>query len=86
MRENFPQKFNGEPQINRQQESTSQPAQVVAGASRSASNSKKVKLSQHDLSLANKWNIPLDKYAQEKMKAEKAEGEYTTVNMQRGGK
>ena len=85
MRDNFPQKFNGEPQINRTQEPTSQPAQVVAGASRSASNSKKVKLSQHDLSLANKWNIPLDKYAQEKMKAEKAEGEYTTVNMKRGG-
>jgi hypothetical protein len=84
MRENFPQKFNGESQINRQQGSTS-PAQVVAGASRSASNSKKVKLSQHDLNLANKWNIPLDKYAQEKMKAEKAEGEYTTVNMKRGG-
>ena len=85
MRENFPQKFNGESQINRQQGSTSQPAQVVAGASRSASNSKKVKLSQHDLNLANKWNIPLDKYAQEKMKADKAEGEYTTVNMKRGG-
>ena len=85
MRENFPQKFSGESQINRQQGSTSQPAQVVAGASRSASNSKKVKLSQHDLNLANKWNIPLDKYAQEKMKADKAEGEYTTVNMKRGG-
>tara|TARA_R110002110_G_scaffold395630_1_gene610251 strand:+ start:726 stop:1718 length:993 start_codon:yes stop_codon:yes gene_type:complete len=85
MKENFPQKFNGKVETNRTQEVTSQPAQVVAGASRSASNSKKVKLSQHDLSLANKWNIPLDKYAQEKMKAEKAEGEYTTVNMKRGG-
>tara|TARA_R100001369_G_scaffold73478_1_gene102050 strand:- start:2036 stop:3028 length:993 start_codon:yes stop_codon:yes gene_type:complete len=85
MRDNFPQKFSGEPQINRKQGPTSQPAQVVAGASRSASNSKKVKLSQHDLNLANKWNIPLDKYAQEKMKADKAEGEYTTVNMKRGG-
>ena len=84
MKENFPQKFSGESQTNRMQGSTS-PAQVVAGASRSASNSKKVKLSQHDLNLANKWNIPLDKYAQEKMKAEKAEGEYTTVNMKRGG-
>jgi|TARA_R110000744_G_scaffold346633_1_gene452187 hypothetical protein len=85
MKENFPQKFNGKVETNRTQEVTSQPAQVVAGASRSASNSKKVKLSQHDLNLANKWNIPLDKYAQEKMKAEKAEGEYTTVNMKRGG-
>jgi len=85
MKENFPQKFSGKVETNRTQEVTSQPAQVVAGASRSASNSKKVKLSQHDLSLANKWNIPLDKYAQEKMKAEKAEGEYTTVNMKRGG-
>ena len=86
MRENFPQKFNGESQINRQQEPTSQPAQVVAGASRSASNSKKVKLSQHDLSLANKWNIPLEQYAAEKMRVTKSEGDYTTINMQRGGK
>ena len=86
IRETFPQKFTEDhvPE-NRQQGTTSRPAQVVAGASRSAPSSKKVKLSQHDLRLANKWNIPLEQYAAEKLKTEKAEGEYTTVNMKRGG-
>jgi len=85
IQEAFPHKFSGEPQETRQQVNTSKPAQVVAGASRSAPSSKKVKLSQHDLRLANKWNIPLEQYAAEKLKTEKAEGEYTTVNMKRGG-
>lgn len=87
IREAFPQKFSGgeTQEETRQQVNTSKPAQVVAGASRSAPSSKKVKLSQHDLQLANKWNIPLEQYAQEKLKTEKAEGEYTTVNMKRGG-
>ena len=85
IQEAFPHKFSGEPQETRQQVNTSKPAQVVAGASRSAPSSKKVKLSQHDLRLANKWNIPLEQYAAEKLKTEKAEGEYTNVNMKRGG-
>ena len=86
LHENFPNKF-GKDKETRQQE-TSKPAQVVAGASRSspASNKNKVKLSKEDVRLANKWNIPLEQYAQEKLKSEQAEGEYTTINMQRGGK
>ena len=61
---------------------TSQPAQVVSGASRSSpSAGKKVKLSKEDVRLANKWGIPLEKYAVEKMKASSADGEYTNVNM-----
>ena len=35
---------------------------------------------------ANKWGIPLEQYAAEKMKVTKSEGDYTTINMQRGGK
>jgi len=83
IKETFPHKFKEEV---RQQGSTSKPAQVVAGASRSSpGSSKKVKLSKEDIRLANKWNVPLEKYAEEKLKADKAEGEYTTINMQRGG-
>ena len=84
IKETFPHKFSGEV---RKQEATSQPAQVVAGASRSSpGSSKKVKLSKEDIRLANKWNVPLEQYAQEKLKADRADGEYTTINMQRGGK
>jgi len=74
----FPQKF-GEAQ-ERMQESTSAPAQVVSGSSRSSPSSKgKVKLSQEDVRLAQKWNIPLETYASEKLKVNKAEGDYTDV-------
>ena len=62
---------------------TSTPAQVVAGASHTPapSSSKKVKLSQEDVRLAEKWGISLEQYAAEKLKVEKAgEGEYTTIN------
>jgi hypothetical protein len=90
MQETFPHKFaaNAAPvEEVRQQVEASKPAQVVAGASRSSpGSSKKVKLSKEDIRLANKWNIPLEQYALEKQKADKAEGEYTTINMQRGGK
>jgi hypothetical protein len=76
----FPHKFD-----NREQ-STSSTAQVVAGASRTpASSNKKVKLSSEDVRLATKWNIPLEVYAVEKQKANIAEGEYTTVNLNRRG-
>jgi len=85
IRESFPTKFQeGNTQDVRQQD-TSRPAQVVAGASRSTPNPRKVKLSKNDVNLANKWNIPLEQYAQEKMKATKSEGEYTTINTRRGG-
>ena len=82
IKETFPHKFSGEV---RKQEATSQPAQVVAGASRSSpGSSKKVKLTKEDVRLAGKWNVPLEKYAQEKLKADQANGEYTTINTQRG--
>ena len=89
IKETFPHKFAAEAapvEEVRKQESTSRPAQVVAGASRSSpGSSKKVKLSKEDIRLANKWNVPLEQYAQEKLKADRADGEYTTINMQRGG-
>jgi len=90
IKETFPHKFAAEAapvEEVRRQGNTSQPAQVVAGASRSSpGSSKKVKLSKEDIRLANKWNVPLEQYAQEKLKADRADGEYTTINMQRGGK
>mgnify|MGYP003111165978 CR=1 FL=1 len=88
LQETFPHKFktNKEETKEVRKQETS-PAQVVAGGTRSTPSSKnKVKLSKEDVRLANKWNIPLEQYAQEKLKATSAEGEYTTVNMQRGGK
>ncbi len=74
----FPQKF-GEVQ-ERVQENTSTPAQVVSGGSRSSPSSrKKIKLSQEDLRLAEKWNIPLETYAAQKLKVVQADGEYTNI-------
>jgi len=74
----FPQKFGKDEE--RRQENTSAPAQVVSGSSRSSPSSKnKVKLSQEDVRLAQKWNIPLETYASEKLKVNKAEGDYTDV-------
>ena len=74
----FPHKF-GEVQ-ERMQETTSSPAQVVSGSSRSSPSSKnKVKLTQEDMRLAEKWNIPLETYAAQKLKVTKADGEYTDV-------
>jgi hypothetical protein len=53
---------------------------VVSGASRSSpSSTKKVKLSQDDIRLAQKWNIPLEQYAAEKLKVSQADGDYTAV-------
>ena len=74
----FPQKF-GEVQ-ERVQENTSIPAQVVSGGSRSSPSSRnKVKLSQEDLRLAEKWNIPLETYAAQKLKVHQADGDYTDI-------
>ena len=73
----FPQKL-GESQ-ERVQEVTSSPAQVVSGGSRSSSSSsRKVKLSKEDVALAQKWNIPLEKYAAEKLKVDDSDG-YTNI-------
>ena len=64
----------------RVQESTSTPAQVVSGSSRlSPSSSNKVKLSKEDVRLAQKWNIPLEQYAAEKLKVSDADGSYTNI-------
>ena len=83
----FPNKFTKEESVQQERnDGSSSPFQVVAGGSRSSPNPKKVKLSQEDVRLANKWGIPLEQYAAEKMKVTKSEGDYTTINMQRGGK
>ena len=64
----------------RMQESPSIPAQVVSGSSRlSPSSSNKVKLSKEDVRLAQKWNIPLEQYAAEKLKVDDADGSYTNI-------
>ncbi len=80
LRSQYPQRFGGEVQQEREQE-TSTPAQVVGGASRtsSASSGKKVRLTKEDVRLAEKWGIPLEQYAAEKLKVDKADGEYTSV-------
>ena len=85
LQKEFPHKYE-DVQDNVSSRVTKQPALVVAGASRNpAGSSKKVKLSQEDVRLANKWNIHLEVYAAEKRKADLADGEYTTIQTQRGG-
>lgn len=85
MREQFPHKFQDasvEEQPAVRKSSASNSTQVVAGASRtpaSPSSGKKVKLTQEDIRLANKWGIPLERYAEEKLKAERSSGEYTAI-------
>ena len=86
LKEAFPHRYKTE-EVEEVRKQETSPAQVVAGGTRSTPSSKnKVKLSKEDVRLANKWNIPLEQYAQEKLKANSADGEYTTINMQRGGK
>jgi hypothetical protein len=80
MRQEFPHKFNQEVQQEAPAQRNTQ--QVVAGQSRSSpsnSSSKKVKLTQEDVRLAQKWNIPLEKYAAEKARADRAAGEYVPI-------
>ena len=85
LRQRYPHKFqdaNSEPETPRLQNTATSSAQVVAGASRTPKTSQsnnKVKLTQEDVRLANKWGIPLEKYAAEKLKVEQADGEYTSV-------
>mgnify|MGYP003632153910 FL=1 len=82
MKTEFPHKFEEDNQEeNEREQPTKQVAQVVAGTSRSpATSSKKIKLSQEDVRLAQKWNIPLEVYAAEKLKVDSSEGEYTNIN------
>ena len=81
----FPQKFGEAEERVQENEakdasSTSTPAQVVSGSSRSSPSSKgKVKLTQEDMRLAEKWNIPIETYAAQKLKVTQADGEYTTI-------
>jgi len=77
LKQAFPQKLGNSQE--RVQENTSSPAQVVSGGSRSSSSSsRKVKLSKEDVALAQKWNIPLEKYAAEKLKVDDSDG-YTNI-------
>jgi len=85
--EAFPHKFKSsevpvEENQNRVQEDTSVPAQVVGSSSRSTPNSSKskIKLTKEDVRLANKWNIPLETYAAQKLKVSEADGEYTQIS------
>ena len=80
IKEAFPQKFNSTVEKSSVQEQPSQPAQVVAGASRSTPSPGKVKLTKEDVRIAGKWGIPLEQYAVEKAKVQDADGEYTAIN------
>jgi len=81
IKEAFPQKFNNPVNQSSVQEQPSQPAQVVAGASRSTPSPGKVKLTKEDVRLAQKWDIPLEQYAAEKAKVQHADGEYTAIKL-----
>lgn len=83
----FPSRFEASAKVETRDEAPSKASQVVAGASRTPnpSSGRKVKLSQEDVRLAEKWGIPLEQYAAEKLKVEKADGEYTSINNRRGG-
>ena len=75
IKKEFPHKFG-------EQDDPTRPAQVVAGKSRTSASSKgKIRLSQEDVRLAKKMGVPLDVYAKEKAKVEKAGDDYTTVNV-----
>jgi hypothetical protein len=83
LRNEFPHKFDQEESV--EASTTRQPSQVVAGTSRSpTSSNKKIKLSQEDVRLAQKWNIPLEVYAAEKLKVDKSDSEYTDITFKRG--
>jgi hypothetical protein len=90
LRNQFPHKYADAPNpivqqekevTPRLQDTPSNSAQVVAGASRTpqTSRSNKVKLTPEDVRRANQWGIPLEKFAAEKLKADNAEGEYTEI-------
>ena len=81
IKEAFPQKFNNPVNQSSVQEQPSQPAQVVAGASRSTPAPNKVKLTKEDVRLAQNWGIPLEQYAAEKAKVQSADGDYTAIKL-----
>ena len=88
LRSQFPHKYEDPAPVAKQEEETprlqdtpSNSAQVVAGASRTPQTSRgnKVKLTPEDVRRANQWGIPLEKFAAEKLKADSADGEYTEI-------
>lgn len=91
LKEQFPHRFGNQKAVDNDEgeeeiapKAAQKPSQVVAGASRTprtsqTSKGNKVKLTQEDVRLAQKWGIPLEVYAAEKLKAEQANGEYTLV-------
>ena len=81
IKEAFPQKFNNPVNQSSVQEQPSQPAQVVAGASRSTPAPNKVKLTKEDVRLAQNLGIPLEQYAAEKAKVQSADGDYTAIKL-----
>jgi hypothetical protein len=72
LKKELPHKF-------RAAENTQKPPQQVAGSSRKSSSKKRIKLSAKDVSLAKKWNIPLDTYAAEKAKVDNTGDGYTAI-------
>jgi len=85
LRAELPNKFGAAPAS-----SATTKEQVVGGQSRKSPDStggkkgnRKVKLTRDDIKLAKQWNIPLERYAKEKAKAEKATamGDYTSINV-----
>jgi hypothetical protein len=96
LQQSFPNKFKKqvkEKEVDQEAEvrEPEKPSQVVGGASRTVANPKtnrpnKVKLTRDDIEMANRWGIPLERYAEQKLVADKAEGEYTTIiTSKRGG-
>ena len=98
LQQSFPKKFKKQAKVVEEEadqeaevREPKQPSQVVGGASRTVANPKtsrpnKVKLTRDDIEMANRWGIPLERYAEQKLVADKAEGEYTTIiTSKRGG-
>ena len=98
LQQSFPKKFKKQAKVEEEEadqeaevREPKQPSQVVSGASRTVANPKtsrpnKVKLTRDDIEMANRWGIPLERYAEQKLVADKAEGEYTTIiTSKRGG-
>lgn len=90
LRAELPGKFQGTPAPEGRQAQKQEAAQVVGGQSRGSPDStgkkggnRKVKLTRDDIALAKKWNIPLERYAKEKAKAEKSTGlgDYTSIQV-----
>ena len=88
LRETYPSKFDVAKEETKE---VVEKTQTVAGGSRttaptlSSGGSRKVKLTQEDVARAKKWGIPLDRYAASKLEVDAADGEYSTINTNRGG-